>query len=767
MFEWLFKFTRLNYAEGEIGFQAGQAAVVFGLLVVVLLVGFGLVYFLTNLYTGDRSKAVSLGLRIPVLLLLCLPLFEPVLVMPDVVPDENFVAVLVDASESMNIVDGAFGGARRDDARQLLFDPDDGVAAPLGEHFKLRYYTFSGQATRVDSLPDARADGRRTDLTAALDRVISDFKGVPLAGVVLLTDGGDNGTGVPLNKAEELRSLDIPMHIVGLGRESFETERELLDVEVSKSVEESTGAEIDVKVRSWAPEPQPVMFSIFQGETRVFSEARRLKGEGKVDQLSFFYEPAGNGAQEYTLQIEPAPDERNTENNTLNLLIDTRKDTLRVLYLEGHPRRDFKFVRRALVDDQVVEFAAVSRTGTNKFYRQGIRNVDELAGGFPQSLEELYGYKVVLLGDVEASTFSLDQQRMLESFVRTRGGGLLMMGGLGSFAEGDYWNTPIEDVLPLTLDPARRKVIPPRFYDPNEPAGPQGFVFAPTAAGYDSPILKLSSDPATNRTRWGGMPTLTSLNYVGRVKPGAVVLAEKPEDDFGPREPLLVVHRYGKGRSAALPTASTWRWQMQLPTEDLRHERFWRQLVRWLAASAPNPVDINLEQDLFSPGEEMQVTVNIYDTEFRPLDAAAVTGRITDPTGLSSEVALQPALTEPGAYVATYVPQEQGVYELAVTAEAEGVPVGAYTRSFLVRSSKQEYHDATLKRPFLASLAEASNGIYYDVAEVGTLPDNLRGRRTSTSIYRAEYLWDMPLLFLLVIILLSAEWLYRRRKGMP
>ena len=768
MFEKLFKFDSIQFAEGEIGFQVGQAAFVFGLLVLFLVVGFCVVYFITNIYTSDRARAVSLGIRIPALLLLCIPLFEPVLITPDVVPDENFVAVLVDGSASMTIPDGALGETRSDDVRHILFDEDEAILPGLEEHFKVRYYLFSDEALRTDSLRRAAPDGPGTNLTSALDRVLSDFKGLPLSGIVLLTDGGDNSAEVPLNKAEEMRDLDIPLHIVGLGKERFEQEREILDVVVSKGVGETTGAEIEVKVRSWASETAPVAFNIYRGDNLVFTENRSLKGGGKIDQLAFFYEPQETGAHEYRIEIEQSPGELNDANNGLHMLIDTRKDTLRVLYIEGHLRQDFKFIKRALEDDQVVEFTSISRTGTGKFYRQGIKAPDELAGGFPTEAEALYTFKAVMFGDVEATTFSLEQLRMIEQFVRVRGGGFLMLGGRNAFAEGEYWNTPVADLLPVDLDQSRRMVIPRRFSDPMRPEeDEQGFQFVPTAAGIESPILKFSPDPVVNRARWSEVPRLTSINYLGAAKPGAVVLAEKPEDDYGPREPLLIVQRYGKGRTAALATASTWRWQMLLDAEDAGHERFWRQLARWLAASAPNRVNIDMGQARFMPDQEIPLTVNVFGVGYRPLGGAAVRGLLIDPFGSVREVVFEEELTAEGTFTAPFVPQDEGVYELEVIGEAEDGQIGGHTRSFLVRPSNKEFYDATLKRTFLEGLAAANDGFYYTPEDVEALPVNLRSRRTSTSIFHAEYLWDMPLLFGLVILLLSLEWMYRRRKGLP
>ena len=772
MFERLFKFSGAQFAQGDLGFQAGPLLYVFAAALVVLVVGFVVVYAAARIYTSDRAKAVSLGLRIPVLGLLFIPLFEPVLVTPDVVPDEQFVAVLVDASASMGLPDGTGGATRMADVRRLLYEDDGGLLAALDEPFQVRYYTFGERAERADSLADVQAEGASTDLAAALDRVLADFGGVPLAGVVLLTDGADNGPGVPLNQSEALRSRDVPLHVVGLGQETFEAERELLGVTVSEGVEATTGAEIDVKVRSWGREVQPVRFELRRdlgGDSSevVFAETRRLKGDGKIDQLTFFYEPEADEAAEYTLAVAEAEGELNRVNNALPALVDPRRDTLRVLYFEGHLRPEFKFVKRALEDDPVVRFTSVARTGTGKLYRQGIDAPDELQGGFPEDEAALNAFHAVFFGDIEAAVFSPEQLQMIERFVRVRGGGFAMLGGQSAFAEGDYAIGPVADLLPFELDPARRTVLPPDFSDESLPIEEQGFAFAPTSAGLASPILKLASDPDSNRVRWGEVPGLTSINYLGATKPGAVVLARKPEDDFGPAEPLLAVQRYGRGRTSGLATASTWRWQMLLDAEDQRHERFWRQLVRWLTASAPGRVRLDTGGDRFAPGDEVGLAVDVYDARYNPSSGADVRGTLTTPDGDVREVGFREELTEAGTYAAPFVPQAEGVYTVEVTADVEGEAVGEHAQSFLVRPSKEEFYDATLKRPFLEDIAEASGGAYYAPDRAGEIPDRLRSRRTSTSVYHAAYLWDLPLLFGLVLLLLSAEWIWRRRKGLP
>jgi len=766
-FEHLLKFKRINYEEGDFIFQAGNSAYLFLGLLLILLISFLIIYFLTNIYARNRSRVFSISLRIIALLLLCLPLFEPMLIMPDIIPNENFLVVLIDNSASMNIPDGYFGQTRYDDINTILLDSKNGILSELEENFKIRHYIFSNEASRVDSIAHLKPDGRETNFTASLQRVLSDFKGLPLAGILLFSDGGDNSKDDTRSIAEELGSLDIPLHIVGLGSETLEQERELLDVTTNRELLEGTGAEVEVKVRSWLDEKEPVSFNIYKGENLTFTKDMNLKGNGKVDLFSFFYEPAENDVAEYTVQIATAPNELNVENNSLNMLIDSKKDTVRILYLEGHLRTDFKFIKRVLEDDQVLDFTSVTRTGTGKYYRQGIYTVNELRGGFPDSEEELFGFKAVIFGDIEASYFSIKQLEMVEKFVRNRGGGFLMLGGSNSFAEGDFWNTPIADLLPVELDPKRRMTIQPDFKNPVLPEEEQGFKFVPTTAGLENPILKLATNVAQNRSIWDEMPNLFTINYFGAVKPGATILAEKLEDRYGGREPLLVIQRYGKGRTAALATASTWRWQMLLDANDTRHERFWRQFARWLSTDSPGKVNIDLTEDRFEPGIEIPIRVSVYDSKYDPLIFADVSGILTDPFGGIHEIHFIPELTEEGEYLSTFIPQEPGVYTIEVEAQQNGEIIGKHYQSFLSRPSKKEFYNATLKRGFLENLAELNGGMYYEPFEAEDIPANLMTRKTKTSIYRTEYLWDLPLIFLLLVILFSAEWISRRQKGLP
>ena len=208
-------------------------------------------------------------------------------------------------------------------------------------------------------------------------------------------------------------------------------------------------------------------------------------------------------------------------------------------------------------------------------------------------------------------------------------------------------------------------------------------------------------------------------------------------------------------------------WQLQRDAKDSYHERFWRQLVRWLVASTPDQVTISLENNVISPGGNISIRVNVFDRKFDAVDFAELEGTVTGPFGTVYPVVFYPDLSADGEYTASYIPEDPGVYTVHVSAQKDGSQLGKHSLSYLSRESKKEFFNATLKKKFLQNLAAANGGVYYEPSDFAEIPDNLILRKTSTSVFKTEYLWDMPLLYLLALVIFSAEWFYRRQKGLP
>jgi hypothetical protein len=260
---------------------------------------------------------------------------------------------------------------------------------------------------------------------------------------------------------------------------------------------------------------------------------------------------------------------------------------------------------------------------------------------------------------------------------------------------------------------------------------------------------------------------LQGYNPLGPAKAGASVLAVHPLHQSGAPRILLATERFGRGRSAALATSTTWRWQMHLDHRDMTHERFWRQLLRWLSLQSPEPVRITLERESFSPAEPMTIQVSVMDSSFATQENANVELRVVAPNGEPAALAASPDLRQPGSYLAPFEPSQEGLYTVEVLAHDQaGHYLGKAENAFFVEPSHAELMHADLQAPLLQRLAEISGGRYFHLSEAQNLPDAITVSKSSYSKLTEQEIWDAPIFFLAIALLLAAEWFIRRSKGL-
>src|ERR687896_1217871 len=321
------------------------------------------------------------------------------------------------------------------------------------------------------------------------------------------------------------------------------------------------------------------------------------------------------------------------------------------------------FVQRAVRPDSNLQLVVLQREAANTFGRFSVDSAGELPGGFPKTREELYRYKGVVIGSVEASFFTRDQLRMLADFVGERGGGLIMLGGRESFAGGGYVGTPLADVLPVTLETVEEETSD-FIADLKVRLTPAGRAHAAT---------QIAATDTANVTRWRTLPEITSVNQLGRLKPGAVALltgavAEGGRGGAGYTQPVLAYQQFGRGRALALAIQDSWLWQMHadIPIEDQTHETFWRQLLRWFLTDTPGRVAVSLSRDRVSPREAVTVRAEVGDEQFVRVNDAAVTALVKGPSGEEREIAMEWTVDRDGEYRATFTPEEPGLYSVHV-----------------------------------------------------------------------------------------------------
>ncbi|SVC13614.1 uncharacterized protein METZ01_LOCUS266468, partial [marine metagenome] len=435
-----------------------------------------------------------------------------------------------------------------------------GLLPKLKENFRVRTFRFSLEAKRIADQSELTAEGEATNISGALSQVAGEFRDMPLAGIVLVSDGADNadqGVNELAGVAAYLKSQKVPVYTIGIGTERIPKDIEIMKVATSKTMTAGSVADLFVTLRGYGYQGKTVDLEIKEGPRLVETRQVQIGRDGDTQRIKLTLAPDAPGIYEYSAEIKPRSEEMISENNQRRFLVDSRTRKGRVLYVEGYPRKEFKFIRRSVDEDPQINLVSMVRISHDgRLYRQGIQSPTELQDGYPRTREELFGYDAIIIGNIEADWFTPEQLQMTEEFVSIRGGGLLMLGGDGSFAEGGYAGTPVEDALPVRLASSRG-------------GGTWGiglvdriFRMNLTPEGRTHSLMRISPDQDANAKLWSQLPELTGYNRVGDVKPGATVLGIDPSADLlEGSNVILVVQRYGEGRTMAFTSASTWRWQ--------------------------------------------------------------------------------------------------------------------------------------------------------------------------------------------------------------
>ncbi len=770
----LFKYPPRAFARGDLVIAPVLPVAVL-VAAAVLLVA---IVFLTHraLRTlRGRDRVILATLRTLAILLILGCLLRPGLVIASAVPQRNVLAVLYDDSRSMRIRDADGAGvtaaaqstspASRLEAMQRVFSDSSTLMRQLGEKFALRRFRFSGAATPMRGSGEVLAGGTRSDLAQALDDVREDLSGMPLAGVVLVSDGADNGRGALDDALLALRARRVPVYTVGVGRERFEHDIAIERVDAPRRILTGASSVVEIDVRLRGVGKDPVTLTVEADGRVVATETVRPPQRGDLATLQVRVPPLDPGVHRLAVRVRPLPSEIVTENNEWQTSMAVRAGPDRVLYLEGEPRPEFAFLRRAIANDSAVLVVGLMRSAERKFLRLGVRDSLELLGGFPTTRDELYQYRAIILGSIEASFFTPEQLRMLADFVSVRGGGLLALGGRAALSEGGYAGTPLADVLPLTLTRSDVNI--------DGPAIP--VTIRPTRAGESHPALQLGTSLATSRAKWDSLPALTMVNRLGALRAGATQLLAGRTEDGRSDIPILAWQRYGRGMSAVLGVQDSWIWRMDtsMPVTDQTHQTFWRQMVRWIVDDAPAPFEVIATPTRVAPGEPVQLRAQVNTPLYADVNDATVTATVTGPDGQVQTVPLEWSLRDDGSYSARFTPSDTGRYAIEASAQRAGAAAGTGRDSLqttqatvLVDERGADVAQAELRASLLRRVAEETGGKYYPLNDAARLADDAVYTDAGVTVREANDLWDMPAVFLLLALLLGAEWGFRRWRGL-
>jgi len=561
-----------------------------------------------------------------------------------------------------------------------------------------------------------------------------------------------------------LKSQAMPVFSVGIGRERLTRDVQVTRVETPRRALKGSSLVIDVVVTQNGYAGTRVPIIVEDDGRMVGTQDITLPRDGEAETVHVRFKVTDVGPRTIRFRIPVQGQEEVSQNNQRDALIDVFNRREKILYVEGEPRPEAAFIRRATDKDDNLQVVLLQRTAEatvsvpDKFLRLGVESGEELINGFPATREELFGYRGIIIGSIEAAAFTPDQQRMLEDFVDVRGGSLLVLGGGRSFSEGGWAGTPLSDALPVVLDPGSRG---PQ-YPPAELV-----VRVPQSAAHH-PATQITDKAEDAPAKWRDLPPLTSLNPITELKPGATPLLVGV-NERGRQQIVLAFQRYGRGKSLVLPVQDSWLWRMHAKMElkDQTHHTFWQRLVRWVVDGVPDRVMASVAPDRVQRGEPVTITAEISDPEYKGINDGRITANVTSPSGKAEAVPMEWTVEHDGEYRARFTPTEDGLYKVTVGGTGkDGRDVGRGSVNLKVAPSDAEYFDAAMRAPLLRRIAEETEGRFFRADETNRLVEAITFSGKGITVVEEKELWDMPIILMLLLGLMGSEWMFRRSRGL-
>jgi uncharacterized membrane protein len=699
-----------------------------------------------------------LALRVTAILLVIFLLFRPVISYENAWSERPALIFLLDRSASMGIADDASGVSRFQQARGKLEKWCD----KLKDDFRLLPIAFAEGADVLDgpqALPALAPTGKATSILNALKTAARQLAPGEVAAILLLSDGIHNAAGDPLDVT---RKLGIVVHCIGTGA-SLRSNPSYRDIQATgidcpdhmllNNVARITGS---IDAIGLGGRVVPVLLDE-DGRQIAQAELTLDDTEGS-QQVTFEFRPTINGRHTYTVRVPPVGEERIRENNQRSAVATVVEAGIRVLYLEGTLRAEYgAVVDRFLAKDPDLEFCALVQTRPNVFLKR--TNMPQLKlTAIPADQQTIDKFDVFLLGDIDSSYLRPAQQEMFVKRVRA-GAGLLMLGGYHSLGPGGYAGTPMGDVLPANLGPRDIGQVTEPFLPMLTPDGVRHPIFANIAGFFPT---------AQGPPKLPGLSALDGCTRVAGPRPGATVLATGPAGFEN--MPVLAVQPVDRGRTAVFTGDTTRKWQQasRVLERDSPFLQFWGQMVRWLAGrkeavETRAGVELSADKAYYEPGEAIRLTAVVRGQQGQAAGDAKVVARAQGPAGPPQQVPLTAVVGPAGHYAGTFEPRSPGRHEL--TAEARVGELNLSSQRLLVEVGRPnlEFEKLDLDEKLLGRIAADTGGRYVPLAAADHLIDQLDRSQQKKTVRIEQPLYWPPGFWLLFVVVLTTEWILRRR----
>jgi hypothetical protein len=593
------------------------------------------------------------------------------------------------------------------------------------------------------ALPSAKSTRLGDGLREAVDR----HGGQKITGVVVLSDGASNEGVDAVDAALRLGDQSIPVHTIGLGLTKPEDVR-IQTVRVPDTVFYKDKVPVSVGILSHGFQGRVVTVDLTIDGDLVASRKIALRGNEAVEELSFIADQKV-GQSEFVVTATVLPGDVAPENNRYERSISIIDEKIKILYIEGEPRWEFRYLRAVLLRDDRLDVKFLMTEGDPELARASPRHLEV----FPEDAAETFQYDLVILGDVPADYFTQSHLERIEELVLKRGASFLMLAGR-KYAPASYRDSPIASLLPVKIGNDGYDRLGPLLYP------------VPTSSGMKNLIAKFSPSDQVTRETWARAKPLYGVPNLDGVKRGAadnILVTLSDVDQRSKPYPLVVWQRYGTGKS--LYVGSDQLWRLRFKHGDEFHVHFWKQSIHFLTLSRllgeNKRIRLETERGSYRAGERANVFANVLDESFEPISAPSYDVLVespgqAEPSGLS----LQAVPGSPGLYQGSYVTGKAGSYLLkSVLADSKF----ANTASFQAVGASREMLESAMQEQTLRKISELSGGEYLELSDLRKLPELLKGEVRTTSVSKEISLWDRWYVFALLLLFLSIEWFVRRQ----
>lgn len=703
-------------------------------------------YYRANKPLSWRYRYALIGFRIFSITLLIFCLLNPIIIKKEEILKKPNLLFLFDDSQSMALIDSGKNESRIEIVRKAISgNSSKSIIDDLKDNFNVHLYQFSTDIMPVKEL-SLKAQGALTDITKALSTAINEWKGQPISGAVLITDGNYNTGEDPIRFSQK---VGIPIYTVGVGQTKIARDIQITRVESNPIAYVDHSFPIKVAINSGGYDGKEVMITLTSTSNPSLRDSSQLRLDSKSGEqfVDLQIKPKQEGILKLNVSVTSMPDELTKQNNTHTFFVKVINTKIKVLYIEGKPRWESTFLNRALQKDPNIELSYAVATKQGGFYPQSSLK------SFP-TRNELFANDIIILGDVSPNFFKGEQLSTIRDFVENKGGSVIFLAGKDSFGAGGFGESVIKDMLPIEIGRDGARIL-------NSPFNP-----VLTQIGLNHPSTRLSDDPTENKAIWRDLPSLNRF-YLGiGTKSGATVLAEHHQEKG---KPLIAFQRYGKGITYMIASDDLWQWAFVIYAQggdDSYYRKFWSGTIRWLSFVRLQADRVNVEpsKQTYTREEKAIIKAYIYNENYDPIDNAEIKAQIQTPGGTSRDIKF--VFEENGRYSAEFVPTMDGNHKVEVTAEHNGRLIGKGSAEFIVQTVALEYQSIQLNEPLLKQIAEITGGKYYNINDFAELLKSIKSEQESIVSTKEKSIWDNGWLLGFVVIMLTTEWILRKKKGL-